>query len=95
MSTRAVTPRNRHDRDAGLARIKRLTRWALAGAVAGSGLFVGLAAQVGGVATSAANTAKSTTTPTSGSTGSSATTPSTATTVAPSSAPVVVTSGAS
>ena len=53
MSTRAVTPRSRKDRDAGLARIKQLTNWSLAGALAGTGLFAGLAATHTAPATSA------------------------------------------
>ncbi len=42
--------RTRRDRETGLRRIERMTRWSLAGALAGTGLFAGTAAQ-GGVAT--------------------------------------------
>src|SRR5438034_1192032 len=48
-------PRTRNARDAGLQRIKKLTRWSLAGALTGTGVFAGLAAHAGGTTTSAAS----------------------------------------
>jgi hypothetical protein len=48
---------SRRDRDAGLRRVSVITRWSAAGALAGTGLFAGLAAHVGrgAVATTATN----------------------------------------
>ncbi len=40
-------PTPRRDRDAGLRRVGSITRWTVAGALAGTGLFAGLAAQAG------------------------------------------------
>lgn len=110
MSTRAVTPRSRKDRDAGLLRIKQLTRWSLAGALAGTGLFAGLATRTTIHSTNAATKAVQTNSPnTSGSSSSASddsssddsssatpatTTPMTSAPVATSS-PAIVTSGAS
>lgn len=45
--TASPVPRSKKDRDAGLRRVGTVTRWTLAGALAGTGLFAGLAAQHG------------------------------------------------
>lgn len=71
--TRTPPPiRTQQDRIFGLRRIKRLTRWSLAGALAGTGLFAGLAAQAGTTTSAAAKTTSAVAT-TSGSTASTAT----------------------
>ncbi|HEV7524310.1 MAG TPA: hypothetical protein VGP92_05055 [Acidimicrobiia bacterium] len=100
MSTRPVSPRTRQDRDAGLARIKRVTRWSAAGALAGTGLFAGLAAHASGSAASTAPTktaqqSSAAAPAASGSSAASATTATNAPTVVPSTSTPVVTSGAS
>ena len=56
MTTRPIAPRSKKDRDAGLLRIKQLTRWSLAGALAGTGLFAGLATHTAVSTTSSAAT---------------------------------------
>jgi hypothetical protein len=106
MNRRSVNPKSR-DRDAGLARIKKLTRWSLAGALTGTGLFAGLAAHAtasSGTTTVSQSTAtssgsKSTTSTSaaanSGSSATAGTSATTTTTVAPSSAPATIVSGAS
>jgi hypothetical protein len=104
MNSRAVNPRSRKDRDAGLQRIKKLTRWSLAGALTGTGLFAGLAAHAGGVTTSTATKtvsqstvtssgSKSTTSSSSASTGSSATAGTSATTTPTTTTTVAPSSG--
>src|SRR5438552_16632262 len=106
MNSRAANTRSREDRDAGLRRIKKLTRWSLVGALAGTGVFAGLAAHAGGTTTSTATkatgqstaaSAGSKSTTSSASIGTAATTPTTATpvTVAPSSGSATIVSGAS
>jgi hypothetical protein len=65
-----TTRYSRQNRDAGLRRVSAVTRWVVAGALAGTGLFAGLAAQ-----SSAGSTAAGTRTPANrgtSSTGSSA-----------------------
>src|SRR5438105_15280036 len=103
-------PSRRNTRDAGLHRIKKLTRWSLAGALTGTGVFAGLAAHAGGGTTGAAtktatanqstatpSVSKSTTSTTSaaGSGSSDNTSAPTTTTVAPSSGSATILSGAS
>ena len=59
----AMTVRTKQDRDRGLRRVKDLTRWTVAGALAGTGLFAGLAAQAHAGSTKS-TAVKTTTTPT-------------------------------
>ena len=60
MERRRVAARNRRARDAGLRRVASLTRWSLAGALTATGVFAGLAAQVGrGAAAATKTTTKS------------------------------------
>ena len=48
-----TSPLSKRDRDAGLQRVTATTRWVVAGALAGTGFFAGLASQAGRGATTA------------------------------------------
>jgi len=56
MTTPPIAPRTKQDRDAGLRKVQRITCWTLAGALTGSGIFAGTAAQT--ASTTTASSAK-------------------------------------
>jgi cytoskeletal protein RodZ len=104
MTTAPLAPRSKKDRDAGLLRIKQLTRWSIAGALAGTGLFAGLATHTAVTSSSTATKTQavqqSTSSAASDDSGDStattaAPTTTTPTTVTASNSPPMMTSGAS
>ena len=61
MSTTRIPPRSKADREAGLRRVGRITRWVATGGAAAVGLFAGLASHTATTATSTATRATSNT----------------------------------
>jgi hypothetical protein len=65
--------RNRNDRDNALRRVKRLTRWSAAGALAATGAFAGVAVRAGGTTKTVAKSTAASAAGTSSATNNSAT----------------------